>query len=138
MKRSLLLLSLLLVFGTAISYAQGGGQRGQRRQGMQQRMPEPEEMAKRRAQMFQEQFGLSDDQYKKTYDIFLKSAKEVNEKMKQLMADRNREGIRKAMDENRENTDKKLKEVLTAEQWTLYEKWKKDNPPMQRRRGGGN
>ena len=137
MKRSILFFSLLFVIGIGTTYAQRGGQGGQRGQGAQQRM-DPEVQAKTRAQMFQEQLGLSDDQYKKTYDVFLVSAKEVNEKMKELMANRDREGMQKAMEENRSATDKKLKEILNEGQWVAYEKWKKENPPMQRRRGGGN
>lgn len=126
---------MLLVIGLMAAQAQGGG-RGQGGPGGQ-RM-EPEAMAKQRADLWQEKFGLSDDQHKKTYEVVLANQKEMREKMSALMGSGDREGMRSAMEKNQEELDKKLKEIFTAEQWTKYETWKKENPPMQRRRGGGN
>ena len=54
------------------------------------------------------------------------------------MQSRDREGMRTAMEKSQEELDKKLKEIFSAEQWTKYEAWKKENTPAQRRRGGGN
>ncbi|WP_420386491.1 hypothetical protein [Roseivirga sp.] len=137
MRKVSLLLSMLLVFGLMAAHAQGGGQRGGQRGQGGQRMA-PEAMAKQRAELWQEKFGLSDDQYKKTYDLLLANQKEVREKMQSLMQSGDRSGMRAAMEKNQEELDKKLKDVFTAEQWTKYEAWKKENPPMQRGRGGRN
>lgn len=119
-----------MVLGLMAVQAQGGGQRGGQRM-------EPEAMAKQRADLWQEKFGLSDEQHKKTYEVALTSQKEMREKMTSLMGSGDREGMRAAMQKSQEDLDKKLKEIFTAEQWTKYEAWKKENPPMQRR-GGGN
>ncbi len=137
MRKLSLMLSMLLVVGLMAAHAQGGGQRGGQRGQGGQRM-EPEAMAKQRAETFQEQFGLSDDQHKKTYDVLLANAKESREKLASLMQSRDREGMRTAMEKSQEELDKKLKEIFSAEQWTKYEAWKKENTPAQRRRGGGN
>ncbi|HEY9116962.1 MAG TPA: hypothetical protein VIN11_03995 [Roseivirga sp.] len=136
MRKVFLLFSMLFVIGLAAAHAQGGGQRGGQRGQGGARM-EPEAMAKQRAQDWQEKFGLSDDQYKKTYDLLLENQKSSREKMRELMASGDREGMRTAMENNQKELDKKLKEVFSTEQWTKYETWKKENPPMQRR-GGGN
>ena len=125
---------MLLVIGLMAAQAQGGGQRG----GQRGERMEPEAMAKQRADLWQEKFGLSDDQHKKTYEVLLASQKEMREKMASLMGSGDREGMRTTMEKSQEETDKKLKEIFSAEQWTKYEAWKKENPPMQRRRGGRN
>lgn len=131
----MLILGVMLFFGVIAAQAQGGG-RGQGGPGGQ-RM-DPEAMAKQRAELFQEKFGLSDDQYTKTHDVILANQKEMREKMTELMGSGDREGMRAAMTKSQEDLDKKLKEIFTADQFTKYEAWKKENPPMQRRRGGGN
>lgn len=125
-----------MAIGLMAAQAQGGGQRGGQRGQGGQRM-EPEAMAKQRADLWQEKFGLSDDQHKKTYDVVLANQKDMREKMTSLMGSGDREGMRTAMEKSQEDLDKKLKEIFTADQWTKYEAWKKENPPMQRR-GGGN
>lgn len=132
--RKVLLLSVLLVIGVMAAQAQGGGQRGGQRG---QRM-DPETMVKQRAELFQEKFGLSDDQYTKTYNVLLANAKESREKISSLMGTGDREAIRAAVEDNQKELDKKLKDIFSAEQFSKYEAWKKDNPPFQRRRGGGN
>ncbi|GHE63563.1 hypothetical protein [Roseivirga thermotolerans] len=139
MRKLSLLFTMLVAFGLTAAYAQGGGggQRGgQRGQGGQGggRMS-PETVAKERAQDWQEKFGLSDEQYKKTYDVLLENQNTMREKMRELMASGDREGMRSAMEENQKALDKKLKEIFTEAQWTKYEAWKKENPPMQRRGG---
>lgn len=134
MRKISLMFSMLLVIGLMAAQAQGGGQRG----GQRGERMEPEAMAKQRADLWQEKFGLSDDQHKKTYEVLLASQKEMREKMASLMGSGDREGMRTTMEKSQEETDKKLKEIFSAEQWTKYEAWKKENPPMQRRRGGRN
>ncbi len=114
--------------------AQRGGQRGQRGQRM-----DPEKMAQTQAERFQEEFGLSDEQYKKTYEVLLSSAKARNEKLQELRASGDRTGMRSAIEEIQEENDKKLKEIFSKSQWEAYEKWKKENVRQRGgRRGGGN
>lgn len=136
MRKVVLLFSMLFVIGLTAAQAQGGGQRGGQRGQGGTRM-EPEAMAKQRAQNWQEKFGLSDEQYKKTYDALIANQKSSMAKMQELRASGEREGMRTAFEANQKDLDKKLKDIFTAEQWTKYETWKKENPPMQRR-GGGN
>mgnify|MGYP001101419562 CR=1 FL=1 len=132
MKRITLVLSLLMVIGITSAFAQGGGQaRGQRQS--------PEELAKTRADLFQEKFGLSDEQHKSLYTLLVKNQKESREKMSELRASGDREKMRTAMEESRADLEKEMKTIFNENQWVLYEKWKEENPPMQgRRRGGGN
>lgn len=124
-----MIIGCLLFVGLLTAEAQRGqGQRGQRLS--------PEEQAKRQSETFQEEFGLSDEQYKKTYDVLLAANKDRSEKMQELRANRDIEGMRTAFEEMQKETDKKLKEIFTEAQWTAYEKWKA-NRPQRGRRGGG-
>lgn len=120
-----------MLFSITSAFAQGG------RQGQGQRQS-PEEMAKTRADLFQEQFGLSDEQHKSTYDLLLKNQKESREKMIALRESGDREGMRSAMEDLRAELEKEMKVIFNEQQWVLYEKWKEENPPQGRRRGGGN
>ena len=132
MKKISLLFSLLFLFALGKAYAQESNQeRGQR-----QRV-EPEQMAERTANLWQENFGLSDEQHKKIYELLLKNQKDTQAKMEELRANSDREGLRTLMAEQYELVEKGAKEIFTAQQWTAFEQWKKDNPPNQRRRRGG-
>lgn len=134
MKRKLFLFAILLTVVSTVSFAQrGGGQGAPQRQA-------PEAMAKERANQWQEKFGLSDEQHKKVYDVLLATGEKQSKKMQEMRSSGSfdREGLTKVMTELQTEQDKELKQIFTAEQWTAYEQWKKDNPPMQRRRGGGN
>jgi len=134
MKRSLLLMVGFMML-TSIAMAQQG--RGQRQS--------PEELAKARANLFQEEFGLSDEQRDKTEEVLLNTAKVSREKMLALRESAsqsgNRESMREEMQsimkESQEMLENGLKEIFNEQQWLAYEKWKKENPPQQRRRGGG-
>lgn len=130
MRKYTYLLALLLFVGLANAYAQRGpGGRGQRM--------DPEKEAKQRAEQWQEQFGLSDDQHKKVEAALLQNIEETQEKMQALRGGNDREAMRKGMEEVRANLEKELKTIFTESQWAAYEKWKEENPPMQRRRRGG-
>jgi len=131
MKKFSILASLLLFFIASEAYAQGGRGQGRQRQS-------PEEMAQNRADTFQEEFGLSDEQHGKVYDLLLKSQKETREKMAELRESGDREAMMAAFEEAQEEMEKELKTILSAKQWTAYEKWKEENPQnFRRRRGGG-
>lgn len=132
MRRISLLLSFLIFIGVSSAIAQGGGQARAQRQS-------PEEMAKTRADLFQEKFGLSDEQHKSLYELLLKNQQESREKMMALRESGDREAMQTAMEEARTELEKEMKLIFNENQWVLYEKWKEENPPMQRRRrGGGN
>ena len=74
-----IILTLMLAVVSLSSFAQFGGGQFQ--------MPKPEEMATRRADQIKEQVkdagALSDEQYKKVYDLFLKQAQEQQARMKE-------------------------------------------------------
>lgn len=93
--------------------------------------------AKQRAENLQEKLGLSDEQYTKTYEAILGNQTTMREKMGELMANRDREGMRTAMEASRKELDKKLKGIFNEKQWTSYLEWKLENARTPRRRGGG-
>lgn len=123
---------MLLMVGLMTAQAQrGGGQgRGER--------PDPKKVAQDTADKWQEEFGLSDEQHTKVYNLLIETGEKQREKMQELRASGSvdREAMREAMTEMRDEQEKKLKEIFSDTQWTAYEKWKKDNPPAQRGRGG--
>lgn len=135
MRKTVMMLGMLLVIGLMTAEAQRGeGQgRGQR--------PDPKVRAQTTADTWQEEFGLSDEQHTKVYDLLIKSGEKQREKMQELRSSGSvdREAMREAVTELMASQDEELKKIFSATQWTAYEKWKKENPPQQRgRRGGGN
>ncbi|MBO3697153.1 hypothetical protein [Roseivirga sp. E12] len=131
MRKTFLLMSMLLFIGMAAQAQRGGGQRGQRMS--------PEEAAKTQAETFQEKFGLSDDQYKKTYDVLLATGKARNEKLQEMRASGDRAGMRDVITKFQEENDKKLKAIFNEKQWASYEEYKKEIAAQRGgRRGGGN
>lgn len=133
MRKTFILMSMMLFVGLA-AQAQRGGQGGQRGQRLS-----PEETSKAQAETFQEELGLSDEQYKKTYDVLLASAKTSAEKMTEMRSGGSfdREAFQKMRTDLQADKDKKLKEIFSETQWAGYEKWKKANPPRVGRGGGG-
>ncbi len=128
MRKTFILFSLLMLVAFAAQAQRGGGQ------GQRQRLS-PEEQATAQAERMQEEFGLSDEQYEKTYEVLLSSAEARREKMEEAMAARSREGMREAFQEIQEEMDKELKSIFSEAQWAKYEEWK-ENRPQRRRRGG--
>lgn len=131
MRKTVILITMLCLAVISLQAQRGGGQRGG---GERQ---DPETMAKQRSETLQEKLGLSDEQHKMTYEAILENQNKMREKMRTLMADRNREGMRSATEESRKNLDEKLKEIFNETQWLAYEKWRKENAPVRRRGGGG-
>ena len=126
MKRKLILLSILLITAGLFT-AEAQQRRGNR--------PDPATLAKNQSEEWQEEFGLSNDQTKEAHDLLLETSKKRRE---QMMAARNsgeRGAMRTIMEETQREMEEKLKALLTETQWMAYEKWKKENPPQQRRRG---
>lgn len=135
MRKTFILMSMMLFVGLAAQAQRGqGGQGGQRGERLS-----AEETSKKEAETFQEELGLSDEQYKKTYDVLLASAKVSAEKMTEMRSGGSfdREAFQKLAVQAQADKDKKLKEIFSATQWTGYEKWKKANPPRTGRGGGG-
>jgi len=130
MRKTFILFSMLMLVAFAAQAQRGGGQ------GQRQRL-DPKEQATAQAERFQEEFGLTDEQYKKTYDVLLASAETRQEKMQEAMASGDRGSIRTTLEEAQKETDKKLKGIFSEAQWVKYEAWKADNANQRGRRGGG-
>jgi len=112
--RKFLLMCCFLVGITAMSYAQGGGQR---------RSPEE------RAKMMQTQLKLTDDQTAKVTTIYQAQTKQIDSL-------RNAGGDRSAFRPIMQATNDKIKAILTPEQATAWQKMM-DEQRAQRQQGGG-
>lgn len=105
------------------------GQGGQGRGNM-----DPKEMAKRQTDQMIETLSLTAEQLPKVEVLNLKYA----EKMKAARdaSDGDRESMRNTFREMMKKKDVTLKEILTADQWTKLEAWRKEaRENGQRRRG---
>ena len=124
-----IILTLMLAVVSLSSFAQFGGGQFQ--------MPKPEEMATRRADRVKEQVKdagqLTDEQYKKVYDLYLKQSKDMQAKMSEGggMGGFNMEEMQK----QQEATNKALKEILSEEQFKAYQKAQEEM--MKRFQQGG-
>ena len=125
-----IILTLMLEVVSLSSFAQFGGGQFQ--------MPKPEEMATRRADQVKEQVKdagqLTDDQYKKVYDLYLKQSKDMQAKMNEGgggFGAFNMEDMQK----QQEATNKALKEILSEEQFKAYQKAQEEM--MKRFQQGG-
>lgn len=117
---------IAVIFGTTVSMAQPGGQRNF----------DPEEMAKRQTAELKEALGLKADQEKKVYDLNLETSKKMSAMRDEMQASGSGfEGMREKMQKIREEQDKKMKELLTDDQWTKYQKYQEER--RARRAQGG-
>lgn len=105
---------------SAVSFAQGGG-------GRMQRTPEDQ------AKDLKEQLKLSDEQTTKVVAVFQAQAKSRDSIRTASNGDM--QGMRQAMAPLQQATTAKLKAILTADQFTAYEKAMAER--MQRMRQGG-
>ncbi len=121
---------MLMLVGLMTVQAQRGQGRGQR--------PDPKERAQATADKWQEEFGLSDEQHTKVYDLLIATSEKQREKMQELRSSGtvDREAMREAFQELMASQEEELKKIFTETQWTAYEKWRKENPPQRRGRGG--
>ena len=118
---------MAVLFGTSLSMAQPGGQRSFN----------PEEMAKRQTAELKEALSLNADQEKKVYDINLETSKKMSAMREKMQAGGNgMEGMREKMTQIRAEQDKKMKEILTADQWAKYQKYQEERR-ARRMQGGG-
>ena len=116
---------VMLLVGAFTANAQGfgGGQ-----------MPSAEEIAKMRADQMKETVNLTADQYAKVTVIF----KEEMEAMQKMFEGGGMNGdfeqMRKDMEKRQEEQNKKLKAILTEDQ---FNKWQKQQEEMRVQFGGG-
>ena len=116
--KKLLLMCCFLIGITAVSRAQGGGQR---------RSPEDQ------AKQLQTQLSLNDDQTAKITAIYKDQA--TKRDSIRTAANGDRDAMMKAMMPLMQSTSTKIKAILTPDQATAYDKLMKDR--MDRMRGGG-
>ena len=125
-----IILTLMMAVVSLSSFAQFGGGQFQ--------MPKPEEMATRRADQMKEQVKdagqLSDEQYKKVYDLFLKQSKDMQAKMSEGGGGFGAFNMG-GMPTQQEATNKALKEILSEEQYKAYQKAQEEM--MKRFQQGG-
>ena len=123
----LLVAGVMLVAGSFVSMAQpGGGRPG----GQGGRQFDPAQMAQRRADMMKEALKLTDAQYAKVLEMY----KEESEAMQKQMQSGERPRMdRETMEKQREEQNKKLKAILTEEQ---FKTWTEQQQEMRRGFGG--
>jgi protein CpxP len=124
MKKLGILFFMLVMAATSMAQGFGGGQQ-----------MTPEERAKQQTAQIKEAVGLNADQEKKVLDLNVEQGKKQSKMFEEMQGGGgDMEGMREKMTAMREETNKKMKEILTAEQWTKYEKWQEER---RSRFGGG-
>ena len=90
-----------------------------------------EDMAKRQTESLKKELNLTAEQETKVKEVYLKYAKKQEERMKarqgqnrQSMSEEERTKAREEMEKSNKERDTELKAVVTAEQYTKYEKWR--------------
>ena len=101
-----------------------------------QRSFDPEAMAKRQTEQIREAVGLNAEQEKQVYDLNLEYGKNMR-KLRQENPGTGFEGMREKMGELRKDHEKKMKEVLTEEQWEKYQKYQEERRERFRQRRPG-
>jgi hypothetical protein len=100
----------------------------------QPRNIDPEEVAKRQTAQLKEELDLNAEQEKKVYEVNLEGMKKMSEMREKMRGGGGMEGMREKMMEQREEQNKKMKEILTGEQWTKYEKYQEERRSRMRDR----
>ena len=97
----------------------------------------PEEMAKRQTEQIKEKCGIDKDQEKKVYDLNLKSSKEMAKLREGMQGSGGpSDDMRAKMMKIRDDQNKEMKKILTADQYVKYEKYLEERRAA--RQGGGN
>ncbi len=125
MKSTFLSLGLLLILTLSV-YAQpgqrggGGGERGQR--------PDPaEQLNREKLALYKKVSDLSEDQKMLLDGIYEEFGTTVKEKFEEARESGSREGMREKMQELRKEKDLLIKDVLSENQFGLYEELLKTN-----------
>ncbi len=122
-KLGIVVLMFLLAVTAGIAQNQGG------------RNLDPEEMAKRQTDRLKEVLDLNKDQEKKVHDLNLETSKKMRELRDQNQGDFS--AMRDKMGAIRDEQNKKMKTILTEEQWPKYEKYLEERANARRQGGGG-
>jgi len=97
----------------------------------------PEEMAKRQTEQIKEKCGLDKAQEKKVYDLNLENSKQMAKMRSDMQGGGGpNEGMREKMTKMREDQNKEMKKILSADQYVKYEKYLEERRAA--RQGGGN
>ncbi len=117
--KKLLSFSIAVLFAVGTTFAQGGGANAT-----------PEERAQRQTAQLNEAVKLDKTQEEKIYALNLDRAKQMQE----LRASAGGRPDREKMQEMQKSFEEKLKPILTAEQWTAYEKLREEQQSRMRNR----
>lgn len=130
MKKIIVNVAPLIVFLMfAINVFAQQGQGGQGRGNM-----DPKEMAKRQTDKMKEELDLTAEQLPKVEALNLMYAEKM--KVARDASDGDREAMRDSIRPMMKEKDVALKEILTADQWTKLEAWRKEARENGRRRRG--
>ena len=125
---------VLLIFTLNVFAQQGQGQ-GQRQGGLGRGYNmDPNEMAERQTNQMKETLNLIDGQLPKVEALNLKYAKKAIAERDGANGDR--ESMRSAMMKMMKEKDVELKTLLTTEQYTKWEEWRKEAREKGRQRRG--
>jgi protein CpxP len=130
MKKTIIALAVVMLAGTASSFAQGGGGGGFQ-------MPTPEERVKRVHFKVDSAFKLEETKMKQVEALYLDYYKQQDKVREEVMANGGGGGfqvMQEKMKPYTEELDTKLKPVLGDDNFKI---WKEQIEPTLRRRGGG-
>ncbi len=122
-KLGLLLIVMLVVSSVSMAQNRGG-----------MRNMNPEERAKQQTAQLKEVLGLNKEQEKKVYDLNIESGKKMQKMREEMGGGGFSDDMRQKMTQMREDQNKEMKKILTAEQYTKYEKYLEER---RSRRGQG-
>jgi biopolymer transport protein ExbD len=98
----------------------------------------PEEMAKRQTDQIKEKCGLDKDQEKKVYDLSLKTGKEMSKMREEMQGGGGpSDEMRAKMTKIRDDQNKEMKKILSADQYVKYEKYLEERRAARQQGGGG-
>jgi biopolymer transport protein ExbD len=98
----------------------------------------PEEMAKRQTDQIKEKCGLDKTQEKKVYDLSLKTGKEMAKMREEMQGGGGpSDEMRAKMTKIRDEQNKEMKKILSADQYVKYEKYLEERRAARQQGGGG-
>lgn len=130
-------ISIMLVAMFAIMFAANAQEgRPQRTEGERPGRPSMEEMQKRQLESMKEALTLTDDQVAKVKVINEEAGKKNRALFENREPGQDRSVMREKMTEIRNEQNKKLKKVLTEEQYTKWTKMQEERMQNRQNRGG--